>query len=60
MSRTGVFIAAMCEMERVKVEGEVDIFQTVKAMRQKRAHMVYTKVWTLNEDMYSVYHNLPA
>ena len=44
MSRTGVFIAAMCEVERVKVEGEVDIFQTIKAMRKKRPHMVYNKV----------------
>ena len=44
MSRTGVFIAAMCEVERVKVEGEVDIFQTIKAMRKKRPHMVHNKV----------------
>ena len=44
MSRTGVFIAAMCEVERVKVEGEVDFFQTIKAMRRKRPHMVYNKV----------------
>ena len=43
MFRTGVFIAAMCEVERVKVEGEVDIFQTIKAMRKKRPHMVYNK-----------------
>ena len=44
MSRTGVFIAAMCEVERVKVEGEVDFFQTIKAMRKKRPHMVYNKI----------------
>ena len=44
MSRTGVFIAAMCEVERVKVEGEVDIFQTIKTMRKQRPHMVYNKV----------------
>ena len=44
MSRTGVFIAAMCEVERVKVEGEVDIFQTIKTMRKKRPHMVNNKV----------------
>ena len=48
MSRTGVFIAAMCEVERVKVEGEVDIFQTIKAMRKKRPHMVYNKVWHIH------------
>ena len=37
MGRTGVFITAMSEIERVKVEREVDIFQTVKAK------MVYLK-----------------
>lgn len=47
MSRTGVFIAVMREMERIKMEGEVDVFHTVKAMRKKRPHMVYTKVRTL-------------
>ena len=44
MSRTGVFITCMCEIERVKVEGGVDIFQTVKAARAQRPHMVYTSV----------------
>ena len=53
MSRTGVFIAAMCEVERVKVEGEVDIFQTIKAMRKKRPHMVYNKVGASHAYSYS-------
>ena len=44
MSRTGVFITCMSEIERVKVEGGVDIFQTVKAAREQRPHMVYTSV----------------
>ena len=44
MSRTGVFITCMSEIERVKVEGAVDIFQTVKATRAQRPHMVYTSV----------------
>ena len=44
MGRTGVFITAMSEIERVKVEGEVDIFQTVKAMRVQRPNMVSTVV----------------
>ena len=44
MFRTGVFIAVMCEVERLKVEGEVDFFQTIKAMRKQRPHMVYNKV----------------
>ena len=46
MSRTGVFITCMSEIERVKVEGAVDIFQTVKAARAQRPHMVYTSVST--------------
>ena len=44
MSRSGVFITCMTEIERVKVEGGVDIFQTVKAARAQRPHMVYTSV----------------
>ena len=44
MSRSGVFITCMSEIERVKVEGDVDIFQTVKAARAQRPHMVYTTV----------------
>ena len=46
MSRSGVFITCMTEIERVKVEGGVDIFQTVKAARAQRPHMVYTSVST--------------
>ena len=44
MSRTGVFITTMAEVERVKVQGVVDIFQTVKATRSERPHMVSTPV----------------
>ncbi len=44
MSRSGVFITCMTEIERVKVEGGVDIFQTVKAARAQRPFMVYTSV----------------
>ena len=44
MARTGVFIAAMSEVERVKAEGEIDLFQTVKAARSKRPHMISTPV----------------
>ena len=44
MSRSGVFITCMTEIERVKVEGGVDMFQTVKAARAQRPHMVYTSV----------------
>ena len=44
MGRTGVFITAMSEIERVKVEGEIDLFQTIKAMRVQRPNMVSTVV----------------
>ena len=44
MSRSGVFITCMTEIERIKVEGGVDIFQTVKAARTQRPHMVNTSV----------------
>ena len=44
MSRSGVFITCMTEIERIKVEGGVDVFQTVKAARAQRPHMVNTSV----------------
>ena len=44
MGRTGVFITAMSEIERVKIEGEIDLFQTVKAIRVQRPNMVCTVV----------------
>ena len=31
-----MFICAMSEVERVKVEGQVDVFQTIKGMRIQR------------------------
>jgi protein tyrosine phosphatase len=42
MGRSGVFICAMSEVERVKVEGQFDVFQTIKGMRIQRPHMVET------------------
>ena len=44
MSCSGVFITCMAETERIKVEGGVDVFQTVKATRAQRPHMVNTSV----------------
>ena len=44
MGRSGVFICAMSEVERVKVEGQVDVFQAIKGMRIQRPHMVDTLV----------------
>ncbi|XP_071952997.1 receptor-type tyrosine-protein phosphatase F-like isoform X1 [Antedon mediterranea] len=38
--RTGVFIALSIMLERVKAEGLIDVFQTVRTLRQQRPHMV--------------------
>ena len=51
MGRTGVFITVMAETERVKVEKEVDIFQTVKAIRVQRPNMVSTVVSLLHTNI---------
>uniref|UniRef100_A0A8D3E8Z9 Receptor-type tyrosine-protein phosphatase epsilon n=1 Tax=Scophthalmus maximus TaxID=52904 RepID=A0A8D3E8Z9_SCOMX len=40
--RTGTFIALSTILERVKAEGLLDVFQTVKSLRMQRPHMVQT------------------
>uniref|UniRef100_A0A8C2ISE1 protein-tyrosine-phosphatase n=1 Tax=Cyprinus carpio TaxID=7962 RepID=A0A8C2ISE1_CYPCA len=40
--RTGTFIALSNILERVKAEGLLDVFQTVKSLRTRRPHMVQT------------------
>uniref|UniRef100_A0A4W4FYS6 Receptor-type tyrosine-protein phosphatase n=2 Tax=Electrophorus electricus TaxID=8005 RepID=A0A4W4FYS6_ELEEL len=40
--RTGTFIALSNILERVKAEGLLDVFQTVKSLRNQRPHMVQT------------------
>ena len=42
VGRTGVFIGLTIILERLRCEGEVDIFQTVKLMRCRRPAMVQT------------------
>lgn len=42
--RTGTFCALSTVMERVKAEGILDVFQTVKSLRLQRPHMVQTLV----------------
>lgn len=44
--RTGTFIALSNILERVKAEGLLDVFQTVKSLRMQRPHMVQTVVCT--------------
>lgn len=45
MGRTGVFITLSIVLERMRYEGVVDIFQTVKVLRTQRPAMVQTEVW---------------
>ncbi|XP_032806580.1 receptor-type tyrosine-protein phosphatase alpha-like isoform X1 [Petromyzon marinus] len=40
--RTGTFCALCTILERVKTEGILDVFQTVKSLRTQRPHMVQT------------------
>ena len=44
MGRTGVFITLSIVLERMRYEGAVDIFQTVKMLRTQRPAMVQTEV----------------
>ena len=44
VGRTGAFISAHAEMERMKAETVVDLFQFIKGMRIQRAGMVSNKV----------------
>lgn len=44
MGRTGVFLALHIILERMLVEGLVDVFQTVKNLRIQRPAMVQTLV----------------
>lgn len=44
MGRTGVFITLSIVLERMRYEGVVDMFQTVKTLRTQRPAMVQTEV----------------
>ncbi len=44
IGRTGTFIAIDILLERLKTEGVVDVFQTVRALRLQRIGMVRTVV----------------
>lgn len=46
VGRTGVFITLSIVLERMRYEGAVDIFQTVKMLRTQRPAMVQTEVNT--------------
>lgn len=51
--RTGTFIALSNILERVKAEGLLDVFQTVKSLRMQRPHMVQTVVGGKRENIKS-------
>ena len=42
--RTGTYIAISILLDRLKVEGVVDVFQTVRVLRLQRMNMVQTLV----------------
>lgn len=44
VGRTGVFITLSIVLERMRYEGVVDLFQTVKTLRTQRPSMVQTEV----------------
>lgn len=44
VGRTGVFITLSIILERMRYEGVVDLFQTVKTLRTQRPAMVQTEV----------------
>ena len=44
VGRTGVFIALSIALERMRYEGVVDMFQTVRLLRTQRPAMVQTEV----------------
>jgi len=46
VGRTGVFCAVFSLIERMKAEALVDVFMTVKLLREQRPAMVQTKVRT--------------
>ena len=51
MNRTGTFICIYSEVEHLRLEGTVDVFQSVKIARCKRPHLVTTEVICNTYDM---------
>ena len=43
--RTGTYIAISILLERLRTEGTVDVFHTVRALRLQREMMVQTEVY---------------
>lgn len=58
VGRTAVFIALHIVLERMQIEGVIDIFQTVKILRIQRPAMVQTLVSEITVNGCGVYHFL--
>ncbi len=54
VGRTGVFITLSIVLERMRYEGVVDLFQTVKTLRTQRPAMVQTEVRTVKTQYHTV------
>ena len=48
IGRTGVFITLHAQLERLKIEGVIDIFQFIKSAREQREGLVSTPVSCCN------------
>lgn len=50
VDRSGLFVAASCIVERIKCDREVDVFQSIKQMRQNRSQLICNMVsWAVLE-----------
>nr|XP_022316326.1 receptor-type tyrosine-protein phosphatase kappa-like isoform X3 [Crassostrea virginica] len=52
VDRSGLFVAASCIVERIKSDREVDVFQSIKQMRQNRSQLI------CNMEQYRFCHEL--
>lgn len=44
VDRSGLYVAASCIVERIKCDREVDVFQSIKQMRQNRSQLICNMV----------------
>jgi len=52
VGRTGVFLTLSIVLERIRYEGVVDVFQTVKLLRTQRPALVQTEVKNLIKEYF--------
>ena len=51
IGRTGVFITLHAQLERLKIEGVIDVFQFIKFAREQREGLVSTPVSCYNNNI---------